>query len=104
MFASNTSRASDRSSPAAGITAASMHRMAMTRMRGILRVGLISDTHGVVHPRVEELFANMDHIVHAGDVGGEHVLRALRGLAPLTYVDGNNDDATGEDILRFTLG
>ena len=73
-------------------------------MRGVLRVGLISDTHGVVHPRVEELFANMDHIVHAGDVGGEPVLRALRKLAPLTYVDGNNDDATGEDILRFTLG
>lgn len=72
-------------------------------MAGILRVGIISDTHGVVHPRVEELFANVDQIVHAGDVGGAHVLRALRELAPLTYVDGNNDDATGEEILRFDL-
>jgi len=74
-------------------------------MAEILRIGIISDTHGVIHPRVEELFARMDHIVHAGDVGGEHVLRSLRGLAPVTYVDGNNDGlSTGEDILRFDLG
>ncbi|HET8772206.1 MAG TPA: metallophosphoesterase family protein [Thermoanaerobaculia bacterium] len=72
-------------------------------MATILRIGLISDTHGVVHPRVPELFANVDHIIHAGDVGGAHVLQDLRALAPLTYVDGNNDDATGEDILRFEL-
>lgn len=76
----------------------------MKRMATILRIGLISDTHGVVHPRVPELFANVDAIVHAGDVGGAHVLKALRSLAPVTYVDGNNDDATGEDVLRFPLG
>lgn len=76
----------------------------MKRMATILRIGLISDTHGVVHPRVPELFANVDHIIHAGDVGGAHVLQALRALAPLTYVDGNNDDATGEDVLRFEVG
>ncbi len=73
-------------------------------MAQILRIGLISDTHGVVHPRLAELFANVNAIVHAGDVGGAHVLSALRKLAPLTYVDGNNDDATGEDIRRFTIG
>ena len=73
-------------------------------MAGILRVGIIADTHGVIHPRVEELFTNVDHIVHAGDVGGAHVLRALRELASLTYVDGNNDEATGEEIVRFDLG
>jgi len=72
-------------------------------MARILRIGVISDTHGVVHPRVAELFARMDHIIHAGDVGGAHVLRNLESLAPLTYVDGNNDDATGEDIVRFEL-
>lgn len=75
----------------------------MKLMTTILRIGLISDTHGVVHPRVPELFADVDHILHAGDVGGVHVLQALRALAPLTYVDGNNDDATGEDILRCEL-
>lgn len=73
-------------------------------MGEILRIGIIADTHGVVHPAVPELFARVDHIVHAGDVGGEHVLHALRRLAPLTHVDGNNDDASGEDILRFDLG
>lgn len=75
----------------------------MKRMATILRIGLIADTHGVVHPRVPALFANVDHIIHAGDVGGEHVLAALRALAPLTYVDGNNDDATGEDIVRVEI-
>jgi len=76
----------------------------MKRMTEILRIGIISDTHGVVHPRVPELFANVDAIVHAGDVGGAHVLKALRALAPVTYVDGNNDNATGEDVMRFALG
>lgn len=73
-------------------------------MAEILRIGIIADTHGVLHPRVEELFSRVDHIVHAGDVGGGHILRALGKLAPVTHVDGNNDDATGEDILRFDLG
>lgn len=68
------------------------------------RIGVISDTHGVVHPRITELFANVDAIVHGGDVGGGHVLEALEALAPLHYVDGNNDDASGEEIERITLG
>jgi putative phosphoesterase len=77
--------------------------MTMTRMTRILRIGIIADTHGVVHPRVPELFARMDHLIHAGDIGGAHVVRALEALAPLTSVDGNNDDNTGEDIVRFAL-
>jgi putative phosphoesterase len=81
-----------------------MHTIRRKRMPTILRIGLISDTHGLVHPRVPELFSRVDHIVHAGDVGGEHVLEALRSLAPLTYVDGNNDHATGEDVRRFANG
>lgn len=75
----------------------------MKRMAEILRIGLISDTHGVVHPRVPELFANVDHIIHAGDVGGAHVLAALRALAPVTHVEGNIDDGAGEDVLRFEI-
>lgn len=68
------------------------------------RIGVIADTHGLVRPEVAEIFANVDAIVHAGDIGGAHVLDALRALAPLTFVDGNNDDATGEEIARVTLG
>jgi hypothetical protein len=68
------------------------------------RIGVIADTHGLVRPEVAEIFANVDAIMHAGDIGGAHVLDALRALAPLTSVDGNNDDATGEEIARVTLG
>jgi uncharacterized protein len=68
-----------------------------------MRVGIISDTHGVLHPRVAEVFAGVDHIIHAGDVGGAEILRALRKIAPVTHVDGNNDGASGEDVARITL-
>ena len=73
-------------------------------MSRIARIGVISDTHGVLHPAVADVFANVDAILHAGDIGGAHVLDALRRLAPVTSVDGNNDDATGEEIVRTNLG
>ncbi|MDQ3280204.1 MAG: metallophosphatase family protein [Acidobacteriota bacterium] len=73
-------------------------------MARVSRIGIISDTHGKVHPAIADVFANVDHIVHAGDIGGAHVLEALRALAPLTSVDGNNDRATGEEIVRTKLG
>jgi len=55
------------------------------------RVGVISDTHGML--RVEALHAlrGVDHVVHAGDVGDPLVLDRLRALAPLTAVRGNMD-------------
>lgn len=75
------------------------------RHRPLTRIGVISDTHGVVHPAVADAFADVDAIVHAGDVGGKHVLDALRAIAPLTFVEGNNDEgATGETIVRVTIG
>jgi putative phosphoesterase len=69
----------------------------------MLRIGVISDTHGVVHSAIPEVFASVDHILHAGDIGGDHVLQALKALAPVTSIRGNNDDATGEDILRTKI-
>ncbi len=57
-----------------------------------------------MHPALADLFASVDAIVHAGDIGGEHILDALRALAPVTSVEGNNDDATGEEIARLKLG
>lgn len=72
---------------------------------GVTRIGIISDTHGLLRPGVADVFASVDHILHAGDVGGEDVLRALRKLAPVTYVGGNNDGGSdGLDIVRVTLG
>lgn len=68
------------------------------------RIGVIADTHGRLHERVADAFAGVDHILHAGDIGGAHILRALREIAPVTSVDGNNDDATGEEIERVEAG
>lgn len=67
-------------------------------------IGIIADTHGVLHERVAEVFREADHIVHAGDIGGDHVIRSLRQIAPVTFVRGNNDDADGEEIVRKTIG
>lgn len=55
------------------------------------RVGLISDTHGLVRPEALAALRGSDHIVHAGDIGDAQVLAALEALAPVTAVRGNND-------------
>jgi putative phosphoesterase len=56
-----------------------------------MKIGVISDTHGVIHPRVFELFQDADQILHAGDIGGEDIVTALEALAPLHAVYGNID-------------
>ena len=72
-------------------------------LKNRFRIGVISDTHGVVHAAVPEVFRGVDHIVHAGDVGGDDIIESLEEIAPVTYVRGNNDDDTGEQITRFEL-
>ncbi len=54
-------------------------------------VGVLSDTHGHLYPRVKQLLMGVDHIVHAGDVGSAQVLAELKTLAPVTAVRGNCD-------------
>jgi hypothetical protein len=54
-------------------------------------VGVLSDSHGELHPEIAAAFAGVDHIVHAGDVGSESVLLELQGIAPVTVVRGNTD-------------
>jgi uncharacterized protein len=56
-----------------------------------VRIGVVSDTHGRVDPRLFELFDGVDHILHAGDIGGVDVLEELRTIAPVTAVAGNVD-------------
>lgn len=53
--------------------------------------GVISDTHGLLDPKVIELFSGVDHILHAGDLGSLDVLRRLEVLAPVSAVSGNVD-------------
>lgn len=59
----------------------------------MLRVGLISDTHGLLRPQAERFLDGCDHIVHAGDIGAAEVLSRLEAIAPVTAVRGNNDVA-----------
>jgi putative phosphoesterase len=58
-----------------------------------LTVGLISDTHGLLRPQAVEALQGVDRIIHAGDIGGEEILAALRAIAPVDAVRGNNDRA-----------
>jgi uncharacterized protein len=57
----------------------------------MIRVRLISDTHGLLRPEAVAFLRGSDFIVHAGDIGDADVLKALKALAPLTVVRGNND-------------
>ncbi len=57
----------------------------------MLRIGVISDTHGLLRPQALQALAGAQHLIHAGDVGGPEVLERLRTLAPVTAVRGNND-------------
>lgn len=56
-----------------------------------MRIGVISDTHGHLDPRVKDLFAGVDHILHAGDIGSSWIILELGQIAPVTAVLGNND-------------
>lgn len=65
-------------------------------------VGLISDTHGTFSEGALAAMADVDHIIHAGDIGGPAILHQLEALAPTTAVLGNNDfDEYGARVERF---
>jgi putative phosphoesterase len=58
-----------------------------------MRIGLISDTHGLLRPEALRALQTSDRIVHAGDIGDASILQALQAIAPVTAVRGNNDRA-----------
>jgi len=60
-----------------------------------VRLGVIADTHGLLRPEVFDVFKEVDHILHGGDVGKPEILTELEALAPLTAVYGNVD---GPDV------
>ena len=57
----------------------------------MMRIGLISDTHGLLRPEAVAFLRGSDHIIHAGDIGHANILQELAALAPFTAVRGNND-------------
>jgi len=56
-----------------------------------MRLGVISDTHGMLRPQVFEAFREVDHILHGGDIGAWDLIVELQALAPVTAVYGNTD-------------
>ena len=57
-----------------------------------MRIGVVSDTHGLLRPEAVQALTGCAHILHAGDVGDEAILEALRNIAPLTAIRDNVDD------------
>jgi putative phosphoesterase len=56
-----------------------------------MRLGVLADTHGLLRPEVFEVFREVDHILHAGDVGTWQVIVELQAVGPVTAVYGNTD-------------
>lgn len=66
------------------------------------RIGLISDTHGLLRPQAMAFLRGSDFIVHAGDIGDASVLIELGALAPVTAVRGNNDKGAWAESISET--
>jgi len=66
------------------------------------RIGLISDTHGLLRPEASAFLRGSDRIVHAGDICDPRIIEALSAIAPLTVVKGNNDRGPWAERLPET--
>jgi putative phosphoesterase len=75
-------------------------RTVMTQRR--LRIGLISDTHGLLRPQAVDALRGSDAILHAGDIVDPAILDALAAIAPVTAVRGNNDRGDWAERLPET--
>ncbi|MGJ5036198.1 metallophosphoesterase family protein [Bradyrhizobium sp. HKCCYLRH3059] len=59
----------------------------------MLKVGIISDTHGLLRPEAVRCLSGVHHIIHAGDIGRHEIVERLRLIAPVTAIRGNIDTA-----------
>jgi hypothetical protein len=57
----------------------------------VIRIGVLADTHGLFDPMMRRHLRDVDHIVHAGDIGQRSVIEQLETIAPVTAVSGNVD-------------
>ena len=69
-----------------------------------MRIGIISDTHGLLRPEACERLAGVDHIIHAGDIGRPEVIAGLRELAPTTAIRETSTRASGRTTIRTPNG
>lgn len=72
-------------------------------MTARLRAGVLADTHGYLDPRVPQLYAGVDLILHAGDVGDASILEELCHVAPVIAVRGNADEGSALDHLPESI-
>jgi hypothetical protein len=68
-----------------------------------MKIGLISDTHGLLRPEALTALAGVAEIIHAGDIGTPEILEGLRAVAPVHAVGGNNDRGLWADKLPLRL-
>lgn len=61
------------------------------RSRTAFKIGVISDTHGLLRPEALRALAGVDHIIHGGDIGDPGIIASLREIAPITAIRGNVD-------------
>jgi putative phosphoesterase len=57
----------------------------------VTQIGILSDTHGYWQPEIVQLFAGVEMILHAGDIGSSEIIEKLENIAPLKAVRGNSD-------------
>lgn len=57
-----------------------------------MKIGVVSDTHNFLDPKIARLLEGVEHILHAGDVGSQSIILQLEAIAPTTAVSGNTDD------------
>ena len=66
------------------------------------KIGIISDTHGLIRPEVLQEFKGVDMIMHAGDIGSSDVLESLESIAKVYSVRGNTDNGMFASYLPKT--
>jgi putative phosphoesterase len=69
-----------------------------------VKLGLISDTHGFLDPHLPKIFRGVDHILHAGDIGPDHLIAQLESIAPVTAARGNNDNSPCFPSTQWFVG
>ena len=68
-----------------------------------MKIGVISDTHGWLDPKIPRRFAGVEHILHGGDIGSDGIVVGLETVAPVTAVLGNTDSSPTFRLTEVVL-
>ena len=77
-------------------------RARITKKSDLHVIGLISDTHGLIRPQAIEALQGVELIIHAGDIGKPEVIDALKDIAPVVAIKGNNDIGAWANLFPET--